>query len=50
MIMNKISTTNYCGKELNVYGTWEQPYFLAKEVAEWIEHSNVSMMLSKVDD
>lgn len=50
MIMNKISTTNYCGKELTVYGTWEQPYFLAKEVAEWIEHSNVSMMLSKVDD
>lgn len=24
--------------------------FLAKDVANWIEHSNVSMMLSKIDD
>lgn len=23
---------------------------MAKDVAEWIEHSNVSMMLNKVDD
>ncbi|WP_437629208.1 BRO family protein [Clostridium paraputrificum] len=24
--------------------------FLAKDVANWIEHSNVSMMLNKIDD
>lgn len=35
---------------LRIYGTTEQPLFLARDVAEWIEHSNASMMLNKVDD
>ena len=38
------------GKEFKVYGDIDNPLFLAKDVAEWIEHSNASMMLSKVDD
>ncbi|HAU85070.1 MAG TPA: phage antirepressor Ant [Lachnospiraceae bacterium] len=38
------------GKEFRMYGTPEQPLFLAKDVAEWIEHSNSSVMLSKVDE
>lgn len=29
---------------LRIYGTTEQPLFLARDVAEWIEHSNASMM------
>lgn len=48
---------NYCldSRQLSVlqfkvYGTFENPLFLAKDVAEWIEHSNVSMMLNKVDE
>lgn len=38
------------GKMFKIYGTEENPLFLAKDVAEWIEHSNVSMMLNKVDE
>ncbi len=38
------------GKPLTLYGDFENPLFLAKEVAEWIEHSNPRMMLQAVDD
>jgi anti-repressor protein len=38
------------GKDFRMYGTIESPLFLAKDVATWIEHSNVSMMLQKIDD
>lgn len=38
------------GKEFRIYGTPEEPLFLAKDVAEWIEHSDVSTMLRKIDD
>ena len=45
------------GKELTMYGTLENPLFLAKDVAEWIEYSklqngnpNTSMMLKTVDE
>ena len=38
------------GRDFKIYGDKDNPLFLAKDVAEWIEHSNVSMMLEKVDD
>jgi len=38
------------GKPFTLYGDFENPLFLAKEVAEWITHSNVSMMLQAIDD
>ena len=38
------------GKPLTLYGDFENPLFLAKEVAEWIEHSNPRMMLQAVDE
>lgn len=38
------------GKPFTLYGDFENPLFLAKEVAEWIEHSNPRMMLQAVDD
>lgn len=37
------------GKPLSVYGTPDEPLFLAKDVAEWIEHSNVASMVNSVD-
>lgn len=37
------------GKHFRVYGDIENPLFLAKDVAEWIEHSNPRMMLQKID-
>lgn len=38
------------GKEFRIYGTVDNPMFLAKDVANWIEHSNARMMLNNVDD
>lgn len=35
---------------LTVYGNAENPLFLAKDVAEWIEHSDTSTMLRNIDD
>mgnify|MGYP002627538756 CR=1 FL=1 len=45
-----IKTENVLGKEFKIYGTVDEPLFLAKDVAQWIEHSDVSMMLKSVDD
>lgn len=36
-------------KDFAVYGTFENPLFLAKDVAEWIEHTQSSKMLITVD-
>ena len=37
-------------KDFRIYGTVEEPLFLAKDVANWIEHSDVSTMIRGVDD
>lgn len=39
-----------CNQQVNVYGTKEKPLFLAKDVANWLDHSNPSKMLSKIDE
>ena len=38
------------GKEFRVFGTVEEPLFLAGDIAKWIEHSNVTKMLEILDD
>lgn len=38
------------GKPFTMYGDFENPLFLAKEVAQWIEHSNPRMMLQGIDE
>ena len=38
------------GKTYSVYGTVEEPLFLAKDVADWIEHSNLTVMVNSVDE
>lgn len=53
--MNEIQVlqrTTLLGKELTVYGNAENPLFLAKDVAEWIEFdiNQVGKMLQTVDD
>lgn len=45
-----ISKSTFLGKEIDVYGTAENPLFLAKDVAEWIEHSDTSAMIKSIDD
>ena len=43
-------TPSYLIEDFKIYGTFENPLFLAKDVAEWIEHSNARMMLKSVDE
>jgi prophage antirepressor-like protein len=38
------------GKEFKMYGTKENPLFLAKDVANWIEHTHTTRMLERVDE
>ena len=38
------------GKDFKIYGDIENPLFLAKDVANWIENSNTSQMLNVVDE
>lgn len=53
--MNELKVLNeqeVLGKQFRVYGTAEEPLFLAKDIAEWIEYdtSSVHKMLANVDD
>ena len=45
-----IAEQNVLGKEFHIYGTIEEPLFLAKDVAKWIENPNPSQMVQTVDD
>jgi anti-repressor protein len=38
------------GRNFRMYVSYENPLFLAKDVAEWIEHSNSTVMLQSIDD
>lgn len=38
------------GKDFKIYGTRENPLFLAKDVANWIEHSDRTKMLKGIDE
>lgn len=38
------------GQDFKIYGDFENPLFLAKDVAEWIGLSNVTDMISRVDN
>ena len=45
MQLKVINQQEVLGKDFKVYGTPEEPLFLAKDVAEWIDHSRASEML-----
>lgn len=45
-----IKETEILNKDLKIYGTTEDPLFLAKDVAEWIDHSRASEMLKSIDE
>lgn len=48
--LKRIGVANILEKEIVFYGSWKEPYFLAKDVAEWIEHSNTSKMINNIDE
>lgn len=52
MITNILETINVQGKELDIYGTKEEPLFLAVDVARLIDYSvgNTSWMLKSIDE
>ena len=45
-----LKQTELLGQQFAVYGTVEEPLFLAKDVAKWIGHANPSKMLEMVED
>ena len=45
-----VSTGDVLGRKFTIYGTIEDPLFLAKDIAEWIEHSNPRVMVQSVDE
>lgn len=45
-----LKQTELCGRQFTVYGTVDEPLFRAKDVAEVINHNNITHMLSLVDD
>lgn len=56
-MLELIDEREVLGKNFKVYGTWENPLFLAKDVAEWIDYAktgkgsyDTSRMLKTVDD
>lgn len=48
--LNIISEQEVFDRKFSIYGTLEMPLFLAKDVANWIEHSDVSTMTRSIDD
>ena len=48
--LNIIDKRELLGKQFKIYGDLENPLFLAKDVASWIEHTNVTKMLLNIDD
>lgn len=45
-----LKQTELLGQQFNVYGSIDEPLFVAKDVARLIKHSDVSMMMRCVDD
>ena len=47
--MVELEQREVLGQDFKIYGDKENPLFLAKDVKDWIEHSDVSTMLRKID-
>lgn len=45
-----MSEQEVLGRKFKIYGGVDNPLFMAKDVAEWIDHSQVSKMLLSIDD
>lgn len=51
-VLNVLNEQEVLGKTFRVYGTVENPLFVARDVAEWIEYdlSSVNKMIANVDE
>lgn len=50
MEIQVLDKRNILNQDVVTYGDIENPLFLAKDVANWIEHSNPRMMLQNIDE
>lgn len=50
MNLQVIDQREVLSKDFKIYGDLDNPLFLAKDVAKWIEHSDNSRMLDSIDD
>lgn len=53
MVKNQIEVlkqTELCGQQFTVFGTVEEPFFFAQDVANMLQLTNVSDMVQRVDD
>lgn len=51
--MNEIKIINkstFLDKQIDVWGSVERPLFRAKDVVDWLEAKNVSMVIDRVDE
>lgn len=48
-VLTVIQETEILGKQIQMYGTIEYPWFMATDVATWIEHSNARSMIKAID-
>ena len=49
-VLQVIEQRKILGKQLTMYGDFEEPLFLAKEVADWIENKQPTQMVELVDE
>ena len=49
-VLEVVAETEILDRAIKIYGSIESPLFKATDVAEWIEHSKVTMMLKSIDD
>lgn len=49
-VLTVIQETVILGKKIRMYGNIENPWFMASDVAEWIEHSNARSMIKTIDE
>lgn len=49
-LIQVIEEREILNKNFKIYGNLDKPLFLAKDVADWIGHSQVSKMIKKIDD
>lgn len=45
-----VSNQTVLNNKFNIYGTFEEPLMLAKDVAKWIGHTNITHMMNIVDE
>lgn len=48
--LTRIGVTEILGKEIEFYGSWEEPYFIANEVAKWLDERDGYTVARKVSE